>query len=116
MKAWLYLVGAIILEVTGSLSLKAAIDTPALYVLVAIGYLGSFGMLFQSLRSGMALGVGYGVWGAGGVALTAIFSMLNFGEPNTLLMGIGNGVIKAGELLVELGSQAAQKKHKEQAA
>ncbi|WGW12004.1 SMR family transporter [Saxibacter everestensis] len=116
MKKWLFLVGAILLEVTGSLSLKGALDAPGLYAPVVIGYISSFLALFMSLRNGMALGVGYGIWGASGVALTAIMSMVIYGEPITLLMGIGIIVVMAGVLLVELGSQAAQKKEEEASA
>lgn len=77
--------------------------------MVAVGYVGAFLALFMSLRKGMGLGVGYGIWGASGVALTAIMSLVIFGEPFTLLMGIGIAAIMGGVLLVELGSQAAQK-------
>ena len=38
MTKWLLLAGAILSEVTGSLSLKGALDRPGLYVLVAAGY------------------------------------------------------------------------------
>jgi small multidrug resistance pump len=109
MKKWLFLAVAIALEVTGSLSLKAALDISGFYALVTAGYVGSFFALFMSLRNGMSLGVGYGIWGASGVALTAIMSLIVFGEPITLVMGIGIAVIMAGVLLVELGSQAAPK-------
>ena len=57
----------------------------------------------------MNLGVGYGIWGACGVALTAAMSRVIFGEPITLLMGIGMAVIIAGVLLIEFGSHMAQK-------
>ncbi|OSP07316.1 DMT family transporter [Microbacterium sp. LEMMJ01] len=109
MKKWTFLVLAVLLEVTGSLSLKAALDAPIFYAVVAAGYVGAFLALFMSLRNGMGLGVGYGIWGASGVALTAIMSLVIFGEPITLLMGIGIAAIMGGVLLVELGSQAAQK-------
>lgn len=107
---WTYLVVAILLEVMGSLSLRGAIDQPWLYAVVTVGYVGSFGALFLSLRRGMPLGVGYGIWGACGVALTAVMSWVIFAEPITPLMGLGIAVIMAGVLLVELGSQAAQAK------
>lgn len=110
MKKWLFLAGAIALEVSAALSLKGAIEAPWLYAVVAIGYLGSFYALSRVLRAGMSLGVAYGIWGASGVALTAILSALLFGEPITLLMGIGIVVIIGGVLCVELGSQAAHKK------
>lgn len=52
-------------------------------------------------------------WGACGVALTAVMSLVIFGEPVTPLMAIGILLIMGGVLLVELGSQAAQKKANE---
>lgn len=109
MKKWLFLALAVVLEVAGSLSLKGALEVPALYAVVAFGYAGAFLALFVSLREGMALGVGYGIWGACGVALTAVMSLFIFGEPISLVMALGIVLIVGGVLLVELGSQAAQK-------
>lgn len=110
MKKWVFLALAIGLEVTGSLSLKAALDAPGFYALVISGYVGSFLALFMALRNGMSLGVGYGIWGASGVALTAIMSFVLFSEPITFVMAMGIALVMAGVLLVELGSQAAHKK------
>jgi small multidrug resistance pump len=110
MTTWLLLACAIASEVTASLSLKGALDRPALYVAVVIGYVVSFVLLAVVLRRGMALGVAYGVWGALGVASTAVLSSLIFDEPFTALMGVGLGLIIAGVLLVELGSQAAHRR------
>jgi small multidrug resistance pump len=109
-KGWLLLAVAILSEVTGSLSLKGALERPALYVVVAAGYVGAFALLAVVLRTGMALGVAYGIWAASGVALTATGSLIVFGEPFTLLMGVGIAVIIAGVLCVELGAQAAHRK------
>ncbi|MGP9843601.1 DMT family transporter [Brachybacterium sp. 107] len=106
---WLFLAGAIAFEVTGSLSLKAALEAPGFFALAAIGYVGAFALLAGALRRGMPLGVGYGIWGASGVAMTAIFSAILFGEPMTGLMTLGIAVIIGGVLCVELGSQAATK-------
>ena len=105
MKKWLFLVLAIGCEVTGSLSMKAAVESPGFYALAMLGYVGAFVCLFVSLRNGMSLGVGYGIWGAAGVAATAVMSMLIFGEPITLLMGVGLVAVMLGVLLVEVGSQ-----------
>nr|WP_196791345.1 SMR family transporter [Motilibacter aurantiacus] len=104
----LLLPGAILAEVSGSLALKAALDQPAWYALVVAGYLSAFVLLGAVLRSGMALGVAYGVWGACGVALTAVLGAVLFDEPVTLLMSFGIAIVIAGVLLVELGSQATQ--------
>ncbi|MFC7431410.1 MULTISPECIES: DMT family transporter [unclassified Agrococcus] len=109
MRRWLLLGGAIGLEVTASLSLKAALDAPALYVVVVIGYVGSFVCLGAVLRAGMALGVAYGIWGATGVALTATLSTALLGEPFTPLMGAGIALIVGGVLLIEIGSQRAHR-------
>ncbi|WP_026531508.1 DMT family transporter [Arthrobacter sp. H41] len=109
-KGWLLLAVAILSEVTASLSLKGALEHPALYVVVTAGYLGAFALLAVVLRTGMALGVAYGIWAASGVALTAIGSLIIFGEALTFLMGIGIAVIVAGVLCVELGAQAAHKR------
>jgi len=68
------------------------------------GYLGAFALLTLALKEGLALGVAYGIWSAGGVAVTAIASRFLFGEPLTRTMVAGIALIMAGVLLVELGS------------
>lgn len=101
---WWILAGAIVAEVCALLSLKGALQVPWLYAIVIVGYLTAFVGLALVLRTGMALGVAYGIWGATGVALTAIASLLVFGEPITMLMGVGIVIVIAGVLCVELGS------------
>lgn len=108
MTAWLLLIGAILAEVTATLSLRGALDHPVLYAIVAIGYLLSFSLLVQVLRRGMGLGVAYGIWGASGVVLTAVLSAALFGEPLTPLKAAGIALVAAGVVVVELGSQRAQ--------
>ena len=54
----------------------------------------------EALREGMSLGVGYGIWAACGVALTAVLSAVIFHEPLTLPMGIGIAAVMGGVLLV----------------
>lgn len=105
MITWLYLIGAIGCEVTASLSLKGSATTPALYAVVVAGYTAAFVFLTLVLKRGMGLGVAYGIWGASGVALTAILSTILFGEAFTVLVGIGLVLIIAGVLLVETGSR-----------
>lgn len=107
MKKWLTLAAAITAEVTATLSLKAALDHSAWFVLVGAGYLVAFALLAVCLRLGMTIGVAYGIWGAGGVTATALLSALIFSEPLTLLMGGGIVLIIAGVLTVELGAQKA---------
>jgi len=71
-----------------------------------MGYLAAFGLLTLALDRGLALGVAYGMWAAGGIALTAVLARVIFGEPLTRLMVIGIGPITAGVLTVELGAAA----------
>ncbi|MDN5754727.1 MAG: DMT family transporter [Arthrobacter sp.] len=115
MKKWLLLTGAILTEVTGSVSLKAAVEHPGWYFLTAVGFVVAFVFLAAVLREGMPLGVAYGIWGASGVALTAALSAIIFGEPLTATMLAGMGLIIAGVLTIELGSQrAAERAHEQQ--
>lgn len=101
------LLAAILSEVTGSLSLKGALDNSLLYIVVIAGYVASFALLGAVLRRGMALGVAYGIWAAVGVALTAVVSAVIFDEPLTALMGVGLVLIIGGVLLVEFGAHTA---------
>ena len=64
-------------------------------------------MLTATLKAGLPLGVAYGIWSAGGVAVTAMASRLLFGEPLTRTMVAGIVLIMAGVLLVEIGVQRA---------
>ncbi|WP_198519501.1 DMT family transporter [Microbacterium sp. BR1] len=104
---WIYLTAAILTEVTAALSLQAAVDAPGWYALVVVGYLAAFFFLTRVLAAGMAVGVAYGIWGASGVALTAVMAAVIFGQALTGFMIIGLVVIVAGVLLVEIGSQRA---------
>ena len=106
MIAWLLLTGAIVSEVTATLSLRAAAvgGRKRWYAVVAVGYLTAFSLLALTLGEGMALGVAYGVWAAAGVALTAVASAILFKERLTFVMGVGILLIIAGVLLIELGA------------
>ena len=105
--AWPALGGAIISEVSATLALRQALNQPGFYVVVGSGYALAFILLSLTLRAGMPLGVAYGLWSAGGVAVTAMASRLLFGEPLTRTMVAGIVLIMAGVLLVEIGVQRA---------
>ena len=100
------LAGAIVTEVAGSLSLKAALEQPLFYVIVTLGYSAAFTLLWLALREGMPVGVAYGVWAAVGVALTALLSALVFGVALTPVRLIGIGLVIAMALVaILLGSR-----------
>ena len=78
----LLLAGAILAEVTGTLTLRVA----------ATG------------RRALYAGVAYGVWTAAGIVLTALASRQLFGEALNRVMALGMGLIVLGVLLIELGA------------
>lgn len=101
---WLYLGLAIVFEVAATLSLRLVADGRYRWVAsTVIGYLTSFTMLSMTLRTGMPLGVAYGIWTAVGVGLIAIAGRVIFKEPISRLMAIGLACIALGVLLVEMG-------------
>lgn len=112
-KWWQLLTASIVAEVTATLSLRASVDHPGWIALVVVGYLTAFWLLGMTLRAGASIGVAYGIWGASGVALVALFGAVLFGESLTLIQIIGIGVIVVGVALVELGSHDGPSKPKE---
>jgi small multidrug resistance pump len=104
MTEWVLLAAAILSEVTATLSLKRALDHPALYAVVAVGYVAAFVLLTLTLKQGLGIGIAYGIWAGCGVALTAVASRIFFDEPLTQLMMLGIALIIAGVLLVETGA------------
>lgn len=108
MTTWLLLGLAILSEIAATLSLRGALERPVLYTVVVAGYALSYGLLVAVMKRGMALGVAYGIWGAFGVALTAGFSALLFGEVFTVLKIAGIVLVAAGVVVVELGAQRAR--------
>ena len=108
MNRWTLLGGAIASEVMGTLALRAALDHPAWYVVVVVGYVASFAFLAATLREGMSIGVAYGIWAATGVALTAAAGAIIFDDRFTLPTALGIVVVIAGVLLVEFGQHGAE--------
>lgn len=111
MRKWLLLGAAIVVEVAATLSLRASQDHSAWLIAVVAGYTCAFILLTLVLRAGLSIGVAYGIWGALGTAGTAILAAAIFGDPFTMPIVAGIGLIIAGVLCVELGSR-----HTEQAA
>jgi small multidrug resistance pump len=106
-RTWALLFAAISVEVAATLSLRASQDHSAWLIVVVAGYVGSFVLLTMVLRAGMPVGVAYGIWGALGTAATAVLAAAIFGDPFTWPIVAGIGLIIAGVLLVEFGSQRA---------
>lgn len=101
----MWLVLAIAFEVTGTMSLRVASSgRNAMYLVVLVSYVTSYGFLSLALLDGIPLGAAYGIWTAAGVALTAVLGRLIFKEPFTWVMGLGVVLVMAGVLMVEVGA------------
>jgi small multidrug resistance pump len=103
--SWLYLAAAIIFEVIGSMSLRAAQGRfhKTLTPLVTLAFVLSFGSLSLALRAGIPLAVAYSVWTALGVVATVLVAHRLFDEPVTRRFGFGVGLIALGVLVVQVG-------------
>ena len=106
MRKWALLAGAIIAEVIGTMSLRATVDKPLWIPVVVAGYLTAFVLLGLTLRAGTPIGIAYGVWGACGVALTAVLGAVIFAERLSLTTLAGIAVIIAGVVTIEIGSRS----------
>jgi small multidrug resistance pump len=109
MTTWALLAVTIVLEVIGTLSLRAmdGFTDPWWLVTVVMGYGGAFLGMARVLKMGMAVGVVYGIWAAFGIALTAVAGSIVFGDALTWAIGVGIVLIICGVLLVEIGSRSA---------
>jgi small multidrug resistance pump len=100
---WVLLGAAIATEVAGTLALRASDGLSRLVpsIIVAAGYLASFGLLAVVLKS-LPVGIVYAIWAAVGVALVAIFGKIMFNDPVPPIAMIGMVLIVAGVVLVSL--------------
>lgn len=103
---WLMLAGAILSEVTATITLKLSDGLsrwlPSAVVLV--GYAVSFVLLAQVLKRGLAVGVAYAIWSAVGVSLVALIGVMFLGESLTWVQVLGLVLVIAGVVAVESGA------------
>ncbi len=105
---YLFLAGAIIAEVIATTALKFTTgdgNKVVPYLLVAVGYIGAFVLLSQSLGKGVPLGIAYAIWAGVGVVLVVVISWLLFKESLTLLQVGGMVLVVGGVALLELGGR-----------
>lgn len=106
MNSWLYLIGAIILEVSGTTAMKASdgFARPMPSFLMAVFYACSFTCLTLAIKR-IDISVGYAVWSGVGTVLVAVIGLLWFREPFTMLKGVGLLMVAFGVAAVHLGAQ-----------
>ena len=104
---WLYLVLAILLEVSGTTCMKLSEGFTRVVpsILLFVFYILSFGMLTLALKK-IEVSVAYAVWSGVGTALIATIGVLWFKEPATAMKLISLGLIIAGVVGLNLGGGA----------
>lgn len=102
---YLYLAGAIVTEIAGTLALQASngLSRPLYTLVVVVGYVASFVLLAGALTRGIPLGVAYGIWSAVGVAAVALLSIPLFGQSLSAVQGVGLVLVAAGVYALEAG-------------
>ena len=105
-KAWLFLLAAILLEVSGTTCMKLAegFTRPVPSVLIFVFYGLSLGALVLAIRH-LEIGVAYAIWSGLGTALIAGIGFVFFKEAITPVKVACIGLIILGVLGLHLTSQ-----------
>ncbi|MEU6475843.1 multidrug efflux SMR transporter [Streptomyces sp. NPDC047017] len=101
---YLTLAGAIAAEVAATTALKYSEGFSRLWpsLLTALGYLVSFALLAQTLKS-VQIGTAYAIWSGMGTAAVAVLGLLLFGEGLGVPKVAGILLIIGGVVLLNLG-------------
>ena len=105
---FVYLVLAIVAEVTATTALKASAGMRETLpsVVVVVGYAVSFYFLSLTLRT-MSIGIAYAIWSGVGIVLIAAAGFLLYRQPLDMPALIGMALILAGVLVINLFSKTA---------
>ena len=103
MKAWIFLLTAIVAEVIGTSALKASDSfTKGLpSVVVVLGYGVAFYCLALTLKT-IPVGVAYAIWSALGIVLVTAVAWVVFGQKLDAWGFVGMGLIISGVLVLNL--------------
>lgn len=107
MKYWLFLLAAIISEVTATSSLKASAGFTKVLpsLIVVIGYALSFYFLSLVLKV-IPIGIAYAVWAGLGIVLLTLVGWLVFGQTLDTPALLGIGLILTGVIIMNVFSKA----------
>jgi len=100
---WLYLILAILLEVTGTTCMKLSegFTKTVPSILLFVFYTLSFGMLTLALKR-IDVSLAYAVWSGVGTALIATIGILWFKEPASALKLVSIGLIIVGVVCLNM--------------
>ncbi|MFJ9816447.1 DMT family transporter [Streptomyces sp. NPDC101151] len=101
---YLLLAGAIAAEVAATTAMKYSEGFSRLWpsLMTALGYLVSFGLLAQTLKT-VSIGTAYAIWAGVGTATIAVIGLLLFGEGLSATKVAGILLIVAGVVVLNLG-------------
>lgn len=107
---WLYLAGAIGLEIVATSALKASDGFSRLLptMIVVIGYAGSFYCLSVALRT-IPMGIAYAIWSGIGVVMISLVGLLLYRQKLDPAAVIGIALIVAGTLVINLLSTGVRR-------
>ncbi|WP_121965598.1 multidrug efflux SMR transporter [Myroides sp. N17-2] len=102
---YIFLLGAIIAEVLGAIATRQSNGFTKIIptIIAVLGVVGAYYLLSLSLKSGMPIGIAYGIWAALGITILAILGIFLFKETLTLVQLLGIVLIISGVLALELG-------------
>jgi small multidrug resistance pump len=103
MYPWMWLIIAILFEVTGTMSLKISDGLTKVVpsCLTVISYVASFYILALALKS-MDVGLAYAIWAGVGTGIIAFLGVVYFGEPISPIKVISLILIVAGVIGLNL--------------
>lgn len=106
LKYWLFLLAAIISEVTATSSLKASAGFTKIMpsVVVVVGYALSFYFLSLVLKA-IPIGIAYAVWAGLGIVLLAVVGWMVFGQALDAPALLGMALILAGIIIMNVFSK-----------
>lgn len=102
---WIYLAGAIIFEVMGTLSIKQATlgNTYVWSAVITLCYVTSFTLIYYATKT-IDIGIAYAIWAGAGTSLIVLLGWIIFHEEMSLMKVIGVITIIFGVVLLKLDS------------
>ncbi len=107
---WIYLIAAIVAEVSATLALRASMGFTRLVpsLVVVCGYGISFYLLAQILQV-IPVGVVYAIWSGAGIVLVSLLGRVLFGQRLDAAALAGIGLILAGVMVIRVFSDTVPK-------